>query len=314
MKRLIAASLLTALMLSAGGFLTLSRAQSPSADLKPTFISPTPGLYVNGWPAFTVTYPREWVVLREVPGEVFRVGGTGPDLPQGVSMPVLGVGVMPTRLPLEDWARVFMPGLQWYFTDIKVLSDKPSQLKDGTPAREVEVEVLPKYDPTLGKLTDAPKLINYKLLTKRNGTWIWVTITEDKARFGEDLKKHAYSLTFVPGKEEPVNVPPDVREFLQMQCADMVSRDVESIMAHYSDRFLHSGLQKAFYERMIRTNPIPEGTAQATVTVFEPRGDTAYIDGFFFRTAKDGTSVKAPMLFQQIIKEQGRWKWFGNQK
>ena len=25
-------------------------------------------------------------------------------------------------------------------TDIKVLSDKPSQLKDGTPAREVEVE------------------------------------------------------------------------------------------------------------------------------------------------------------------------------
>jgi hypothetical protein len=94
----------------------------------------------------------------------------------------------------------------------------------------------------------------------------------------------------------------------------MVSRDAESIMAHYSNRFLHSGLQKAFYERVIRTNPVPEGTAQATVTVFEPRGDKAYVDGFFLRTAKDGTSAKAPMLFQQIIKEQGQWKWYGNQK
>jgi hypothetical protein len=118
----------------------------------------------------------------------------------------------------------------------------------------------------------------------------------------------------VPGKDEPVNVSPDVREFLDMYCTDMVSRDVESIMAHYSDRFLHSGLQKAFYEQMIRTNSVPEGTARATVTVFEPHGDKAYVDGFFSRTAKDGASVKAPMLFQQIIKEQGQWKWFGNQK
>jgi hypothetical protein len=216
MRTSLLLSVVRVLLLLVGSILALTHAQSATPDLKPTFINLTPGLYVNGWPPFTVSYPKEWVELREVPGEVFRVGGTRPYSPQGVNMPLLGVGVMPTRLPLEDWAKVFMPGLQWYFANVKVLSDKPSQLKDGTPAREVEVEALPKYDPTLGKLTDAPKLINYKLLTKKNGTWIWVAITEEKAKFGEDLKKHAYSLTFLPGREEPVNVPPDVREFLQM--------------------------------------------------------------------------------------------------
>jgi len=58
MRKLIALSLLT-VMLLAGGFLAPVHAQSPANDLKPTFISPTPGLYVNGWPAFTVSYPKE---------------------------------------------------------------------------------------------------------------------------------------------------------------------------------------------------------------------------------------------------------------
>jgi len=48
--------------------------------------------------------------------------------------------VGPSPLPLEDWAKIFMPVWAQVSTDIKVLSDKPSVLKDGTPAREVEVE------------------------------------------------------------------------------------------------------------------------------------------------------------------------------
>jgi len=59
MKRLIAVSLIMAAMVLAGGVLAPAQAQTPANDLKPTFISPTPGLYVNGWPAFTVSYPKE---------------------------------------------------------------------------------------------------------------------------------------------------------------------------------------------------------------------------------------------------------------
>ena len=59
MKKLIVLSLLTVMLLG-GGFLAPVHAQAPANDLKPTFISPTPtpGVYVNGWPAFTVSYPK----------------------------------------------------------------------------------------------------------------------------------------------------------------------------------------------------------------------------------------------------------------
>jgi hypothetical protein len=51
------------------------------------------------------------------------------------------------------------------------------------------------------------------------------------------------------------------------------------------------------------------------VTVFEPQGEKAYVDGFFLTKAKGDTdAAKSPMFFQQIINEHGQWKWFGNQK
>jgi hypothetical protein len=59
MKRLIVVSLIMAGLLVIAGFSAPAQAQGPANDLKPTFIGPTPGLYVNGWPAFTVSYPKE---------------------------------------------------------------------------------------------------------------------------------------------------------------------------------------------------------------------------------------------------------------
>jgi len=201
-------------------------------------------------------------------------------------------------------------------TDIKVLSDKPSQLKDGTPAREVELEWVSK-----GSVAqDAGLKRNaFHLITKKDVMWVDVTLNaEEKA--GEDLKKIAYSLTFLTGREEPVNVPPDVRAFLDMCSTDVVSGDVKAIMEHYSDRFLYSGMRKAYLEQFFRNHPhspIQAGiiSSEPTVTVFEPRGDKAYIDGFFTEKYKGAANaIKIPMMFQQIINEHGQWRWFGNQK
>ena len=134
------------------------------------------------------------------------------------------------------------------------------------------------------------------------------------------LKRIAYSLTFQPGREKPVQVPPDVRAFLDMYCADVVGHDVKTIMAHFSDRFCHSGASKAFYERWFRNDPlspVQRGVIsdEAIVTVFEPRGDKAYMDGFFLTKLKgDANALKYPLSWQQIINEHGEWKWFGNQK
>ena len=157
-------------------------------------------------------------------------------------------------------------------------------------------------------------------MTKEDRAWISITLVADRGRIEEDLKRYAHSLTFQPGKEEPVKVPPDVRAFLDMYCADLVSHDVGAIMAHFSDQFLHSGTKKAFYEQVFRIHPdtLPgRGVTafEATVTVFEAHGDKAYVDGFFLEKVKgDANAQKMTMFFQQIIKEHGQWKWYGNHK
>ena len=321
MKRLMVLSLIIAGMVLTVGFSTPTQAQSPANDLKPTFISPTPtpGLYVNGWPPFTISYPKEWGEAPLSPGDVFAAGVAHPEVAPGACAPLLRIDVFPSVLPLEEWAKIVMPFMVQIYTDIKVLSDKPSQLKDGTPAREVEWEGVLKYDPTLGSIKNGPKISNFVLMTKKDLAWVQITMI-DIEKIGEDLKKYAYSLTFQPGREEPVNVPPDVRAFLDMYSVDRVNGDVKTLMAHHSDRFRHSGANKTFYEQILRNDPASVSqmgiiSCKATVTVFEARGDKAYVDGFFLvKTKGDANALKTPMSFQQIINEHGEWKWFGNQK
>jgi len=236
--------------------------------------------------------------------------------------PVLTIGVFPAPSPLEDWAKLTMPTWVNLFTDIKVLSDKPSQLKDGTPAREVEFEFVPKYDLTGRSIKNFPKNYGLLLMAKKDVTWVSIMLTDYPGKLGEDLRGVVYSLTFLQGREEPVKVPPDVRAFLDMWCVDMMSHDLKTIMAHFSDRFRHSGTSKPFIEQVFRNDPFSPIrqsliSCKPTVTVFEARGDKAYVDGFILNVDKvkgETTTTKIPMLFQQIINEHGQWKWFGNQK
>jgi len=229
------------------------------------------------------------------------------------------ISVDPNPLALEDWAKIFMPLWLQLWTDIKVISDKPSQLKDGTPAREVEFGFVPKFDPLRMSLKNAPKSTGLLLATKKDVTWVAISLADDK-KIGEDLKSIAYSLTFLQGREEPVQVPPDVRTFLDMYCADMMGHDVKAFMEHFSDRFRHYGASKAVIEQWFRDDPrspIQRGiiSNEATVTVFEPHGDKAYVEGFLVSKAKsEANAWKTPITFQQIINEHGEWKWFGDQK
>ena len=77
---------------------------------------------------------------------------------------------------------------------------------------------------------------------------------------------------------------------------------------------------KQLFEQYFRNDPSAPTkrgaiSIEITVTVFEPQGDKAYIDGFGVGKAKGDTdATKGPMAYQQIIKENGQWKWYGNQK
>ena len=298
-----------------GGFLLPAAAQSPASQAKPTFVAPTPGAYVHGWPAFTVSYPKDWV--EQPPrmggvGEVFRVAA--PDskpFAQNIRVPYFAVSVFPAPLPIDKWSDILVPTLKLPGSGIKIVYDKPSQLKDGAPAQEAEIEWV----------SNEVKVDMLVLTTGKDAAWIQIIQTSDKGKMGEDVKNYAYSLTFQHAREEPVKVPSDVQEFLEKYSSALVSGNVERIMANFSDRFLNQKRKKAFYEQWLRNSPdspIQRGliSSEATVTVFEARGEKAYVDGFFASKARDHAdkALKEPMNFRQIIKEQGQWKWYGDQR
>ena len=137
MKKLITGSLIMAVMLLVGSFSAPAQAQSPASDVKPTFLAPTPGLFVNGWPAFTVSSPKDWVEQPLLPGQVFRVAAPKLSLPPSL---ILVINAFANSADITNSANAYARLLGQFSKDIKVLYDKPSQLKDGTPAQEAEID------------------------------------------------------------------------------------------------------------------------------------------------------------------------------
>jgi len=59
MKRTVAVPVIVAIALLVGASFTPSLAQAPSNADIPTFYHLVPGTYVNGWPRFTIHYPKD---------------------------------------------------------------------------------------------------------------------------------------------------------------------------------------------------------------------------------------------------------------
>jgi hypothetical protein len=79
MKKVIPLLLVIAMTLFAWIFFTPAQAQEPATVEKPTFYRLTPGVYVNGWPRFTITYPKNWVEEKPALQEIFRVSAPDPN-------------------------------------------------------------------------------------------------------------------------------------------------------------------------------------------------------------------------------------------
>jgi len=145
-----------------------------------------PGLYVNQWPAFSLTYPVRW--QEKIPERrfVFRAEAS-----EGA--PSLRISVIPGMdMPLKYATTFFLPVLEKVGQNIKVIYDKAAVLEDGTPAREMEIEWVPY---------GGPKLNTLFLTIKSEDAWIVVALSDTKGSIGEDLRKIPYSLKFRPPKE-----------------------------------------------------------------------------------------------------------------
>jgi hypothetical protein len=300
MKTPIALSLVVAFLLFGGSTIVPSYAQAPTSDNTPTFYRLVPGTYVNGWPRFTVKYPKEWVEERPAVGEVFRVG-TGPQPPFNDCR--INVNPAPAGWSTGTAADEWVQGLKgWGFSDVTVVSDKPSQLRDGTPVQEVRLHMVSNGEPVdlLG------------LMTKRGGLVVRIMVAwYPRYGTGEHLKAVLYSLQFEPEKDKPVTVPPDVREFLDQWGNDVVAHDVAKVMSHYSEGFLNSGNRKKLVEEAYRRIIGGITSHEVGITDFVAAGDRTYLAGF---TTVNGT-MRVPLgNHASITKENGEWKWYGNQR
>jgi hypothetical protein len=293
MKKVIIVSVIIVLILLAGSVFSPSYAQAPAPSDIPTFYRPTPGLYVNGWPRFTVRYPKEWVEYRPRGQNVtFLVGA--PDFSEKMGIDIGS----PTPLDKSaDMAVTFFKNIG--MKDVTVLSDKPSQLKDGTPAREVEM-----------KWVDPQGDVNSFSLATKKGDMSTVTMSLYSTRvIGKDQKAIPYSIKYEAGKDEPVKVPPDIQEFLDGYRNDMLSHDLQKVMTRYSDGYLNTGNRKGEVERLFRPFINLITSYEVGITYFVAAGDKAYLAGY---TISNGT--KFPLGGASIIKENGEWKWYGNQR
>jgi ketosteroid isomerase-like protein len=272
-------------------------------DLK-AMLNPPPGIYVNAWPGFTVSYPKEWVIQPIQGLPEFRVGAPRPPLPPS---PGLEVTVGPPSVPLDKEAGSLAAwfGQLPFAKDVKVVSDKPTQLKDGAPAQEVEIEWV--------FAQAGVKINSLFLVTRKDDVGIWVDIYHDQGKIADDLKSILYSLKLQPSTQGVVKAPPDVEQFLTDWGAAFGSRNVDRVMTYYADQYLHYGRNKqAMAQTWTQVFAVlgPKITfCKASVAGFALDGDKAYVTGF--HTDDYG---KHPWASPEVlIKENGQWKWYGNQ-
>ena len=298
MKKPIVISVIVTLMLLAWSIVVPAQAQDPANEEKPTFYRLIPGVYVNGWPRFTIHYPKDWIERRLFQGGLFMAGSPGsPPMVDDFS-----VGYMADPWPLDKFVDFLVPYLRAYATDVTVVSNKPSQLRDGTPAQEVEMKAV---------INGIPR--NFlAVATDKGGILISVTVSTHKGTIGEDLRAIPYSLQYEPGKDEPVKLPPDVQEFFEKNDNNILSHDVAKFMANYSDKYLNSGMRKGEVERGIIQGIGGITSFKGTITDFVPTGDRAYYTGFLRFVWRNQLFTNP--FNDSIIKENGEWKFYGNQR
>ena len=106
-----------------------------------------------------------------------------------------------------------------------------------------------------------------------------------------------------------VELPTDVKAFLTDYNQARFNKDVVTMADLISDRFLHNGVTKQMALRFLSGTSPYASEAKIIFTKFEPEGDKAKIDVVL----KDKYFEAPFMIGSNLIKENGQWKWYGNQ-
>ena len=114
-----------------------------------------------------------------------------------------------------------------------------------------------------------------------------------------------------PPKEplKAIKLPDDVEAFIKDFNKAIKSKDIANIAISFSDQFLNDGINKQKYMQFLSMILSYVSESKTGLTKFEPDGDIAKIEMLIKDKYFEIPSTSGSML----IKENGQWKWYGNQ-
>jgi len=139
-------------------------------------------IFRNDSPAFSITYPDYFIDLNPSPisKAIFTASHADINLEINVST------ISPKRR-LEELTKKIVRSLKIITKEIEIISDEPTNLRDGTPAYETILEY---------KVVGVFKTKSMHLSVLKDGKWIRVSISAAANNLTEKLKEILYSLEF----------------------------------------------------------------------------------------------------------------------
>jgi ketosteroid isomerase-like protein/phosphatidylethanolamine-binding protein (PEBP) family uncharacterized protein len=115
----------------------------------------------------------------------------------------------------------------------------------------------------------------------------------------------------LPAEAKDFKPPADVQKFLDDFSAAAEGKDLDAILAFYSDKFLLNGKDKSSLRQTWQNamQASPKRTFKVVLKKFEQKGKIGYVAGSIL-TNGHTLALRSNML----IKENGVWRWYGNQQ
>lgn len=129
----------------------------------------------------------------------------------------------------------------------------------------------------------------------------------------------ADSIYYYRQKPTAVNLPEEGKKFLASLTKSFEAHDLDAIMAHFSEDFLHQGMAKAAFREHIAKSYLAKQLRSMTVTLLEydARGDVVDIAGFIdtnLGPVPQSAGLLPLSAGSQLRRENGQWKFFGNRQ
>ncbi|MBA7639924.1 hypothetical protein ES703_47585 [subsurface metagenome] len=139
-------------------------------------------IFRNDSPGFSVTYPDYFIELNPSPISKAVFVASYAD----INLEIYVSKISPNRR-LEELTKKIVRSLEFLTKGIEIISNEPTNLRDGTPAHETTFEY---------KLVGVFKTKNMHLSVIKDGKWIRVSISAAANNLNEKLKEIIYSLEF----------------------------------------------------------------------------------------------------------------------